>query len=433
MHAGRDPRNSLVPPISRALDVRPGEGRAVAWSCGHFFFLLAGYFMIRPIRDAMGLTGGIRELPWLFVVTTLTVLLANPIYSALVSRFPRRVFVPTIYLFSISNLLLFFVLFHLRRNGEDLALARTFFVWLSVFNLFIVSVFWATMADLFDAERGKRLFGLIGVGGTLGAIVGTSATAVLATRVGEINLFPISAAFLAVACMCAMRINRLPRPTLPDLTEQPDQRIGGGVLAGITHLLRSPYLLGIFAFIGFHTFCGTFAYFAQATLVTDATRDRNTQAALFALIDLVTNVVTALLQIFLTGRIIRSLGVGWTLALLPLTVIAGFTWFGMMPTLAVLVVFQTVRRGCNFALARPARESLFTVVSREDKYKAKNFIDTFAFRGGDVCGALSFAFLTGPLLGLGMQSAYLIAVFALLVWFPIALYLGREQSRRHFP
>jgi AAA family ATP:ADP antiporter len=386
--------------------------------------------MIRPIRDAMGLTGGIRELPWLFVVTTLAVLVANPIYSAVVSRFPRRIFVPAIYLFSISNLLLFFVLFHLRRNGEDLALARTFFVWLSVFNLFIVSVFWATMADLFDAERGKRLFGLIGVGGTFGAIVGTSATAVLATRVGEINLFPISASLLAIACACSMRINRLPRPSSPDSAQQPDHRIGGGVLAGITHLMRSRYLLGIFAFIGFHTFCGTFAYFAQATLVTDATPDRDARATLFALIDLVTNVLTALMQIFLTGRIIKSLGVGWTLALLPLTVIVGFTWFALMPTLAVLVVFQTVRRGMNFALARPARESLFTVVSREDKYKAKNLIDTFAFRGGDVCSALSFAFLTGPLLGLGMKSALVIGLLALVIWLPVALYLGRQQTQR---
>ena len=195
--------------LLRLLGVRRDELRAVFWSGMYYFFLLAGYHVIRPIRDAMGLTGGVRELKWLFMVTLCVMLVVNPIFSAIVSRYPRRIFVPAVYLFFIANLVVFFVLFKLRDPQSDANVARVFFIWGGVFSLLAVSVFWAMMADVFQAEQSQRLFGLIGLGGTVGAIAGSGSTTLLAQKIGEVNLLPISAICLLLACGCAVRANQL--------------------------------------------------------------------------------------------------------------------------------------------------------------------------------------------------------------------------------
>ena len=434
---GLDDHHDVLQVALRMLGIHRTELQPVVWSCLYFFFLLAGYYVIRPIRDAMGLTGGLKDLKVLFFITLAIMMVANPVFSALVSRFPRRVFVPTVYIFFITNLLLFFVLFSSFGVPGDINVARAFFVWVSVFNLFAVSVFWGMMADLFRSDQGQRLFGLISVVGTLGAIAGSASTVVLARRIGEVNLLPLSSLLLAAACLCVFRINRLVARRATERAKcrlQPwrpaaDHRIGGDWLAGITHLFSSPYLLGIALFIMLHAFSGTLAYFLQGSIIEQALTTRDTRAAFFAGIDLNVNILAIVVQVFLTGRIINKLGVSVTLALLPVVVMVGFVGLGLWPTLASLYLFQVVRRAANFALSRPARESLFTVLPREDKYKAKNLIDTVAYRGGDAVGVTWYTLLTSRWLALATTTVLWLALPLIGLWTLLSFYLGRRQRR----
>ncbi len=434
---GLDDHHDVLQVALRMLGINRTELQPVVWSCLYFFFLLAGYYVIRPIRDAMGLTGGLKDLKVLFFITLAIMMVANPVFSALVSRFPRRVFVPTVYIFFITNLLLFFVLFASFGVPGDINVARAFFIWVSVFNLFAVSVFWGMMADLFQSDQGQRLFGLISVGGTLGAIAGSASTVVLARRIGEVNLLPLSSLLLAAACLCVFRINGLvARRATEPAKYQPhqwrpsaDHRIGGDWLAGITHLFSSPYLLGIALFIMFHAFSGTLAYFLQGSIIEQTLTTRDTRATFFAGIDLNVNILAIVVQVFLTGRVINRLGVGVTLALLPIVVLVGFLGLGLWPTLASLYLFQVVRRAANFALSRPARESLFTVLPREDKYKAKNLIDTVAYRGGDAVGVTWYTLLTSRWLALATTTVLWLALPLIGLWTLLGFYLGRRQRR----
>ncbi len=426
---------SLSDRLLRLLGVQRGELSVVIWSSAYYFFLLAGYHVIRPIRDAMGLTGGVRDLQWLFMVTLCIMLFVNPIFSALVSRYPRRIFVPLVYFFFVANLAAFFVLFKLRDPQSDANVARAFFIWGGVFSLLAVSVFWAMMADVFRAEQSQRLFGLIGLGGTLGAIAGAGSTTILAQRLGEVNLIPVSAGLLLLASGCAIRVNRLAageegdavQETFGDnATVRQDVRLGGGIFAGFTNVFRSPYLLAIFIFVVFHSFSGTLAYFLQGTIVDLAIPAREARVAWFASVELTVNGVTAVIQILFTGHAIRRFGVGPMLALLPVVVMIGFLGLGLFPVLGMVFAFQVVRRAADFALARPARESLFTVVSREDKYKAKNLIDTFAFRGGDAAGAVSFSLLTSRWIGVGITGVLWLCLPIGAAWIALSFFLGKQ-------
>ncbi|MDY7110539.1 MAG: Npt1/Npt2 family nucleotide transporter [Planctomycetota bacterium] len=430
------PSSSARPPGRfRLFDLRPGEFALVAWSCAYFFFVLSSYYCIRPVRDAFGLSGDDTELRWLFRTTLVVMIAVNPAFSWLVARFPRRVFIPASYLFFAANLLVFFLLFAATREGEAVAVRRIFYVWVSVFNLFVVSVFWAFMADLFSVEQSKRLYGLIAVGGTMGAVIGAGFPWLLAERLGAIIMLPISITLLLLACLCMLRLNRLSmrrRATSSaagagdadaDAPQPPDRAIGGSPLAGVTHFLRSPYLLGIGAFILFYTVLSTLLYFVQADIVREAFDDRAARTAFFGKVDVFVNTLTALIQIFLTGRIMRTFGVGLTLGLLPVVYLIGFSALalamapataGLLSALNVIVMFQVGRRAANYALARPARESLFTVVKREEKYKAKNLIDTFVYRAGDAIGTIPLSWLAIPLA---------------VVWFVLSLGLGRRQRQ----
>ena len=308
---------------------------------------------------------------------------------------------------------------------------RVFFVWTSVFNLFVVSVFWAFMLDVFRTEQAKRLFGLIGVGGTLGAIAGAAATAVLAERIGPIRVLLISAVLLELAVQCVKRLgaNRAAagRAAGPALPNDGDQVIGGRTLAGITHVLRSPYLLAICAYMLLFTIGSTVLYFQQNQIVGRSFADPATQTAFFARLDLAVNLLTLVTQLLLTGRLIKAAGVGVTLALLPALSVVGFLILGTAPVLAVFVVFQVLRRAGEYAVARPSREVLYTVLSREDKYKAKHFIDTFIYRGGDQVGAWSMALMAT--LGLGLAGTAYVAAPLAALWLVISLYLGRRHAQ----
>ena len=412
------------------VDVRPDEVRALLLSCLYFFCLLSAYYIIRPMREQMGVTGGVRNLPWLYTGTLLSMLAVHPPFAALVARLPRRRFITLSYRFFAANILAFFLLFHVLGDGTASVWAgRIFFVWTSVFNLFVVSVFWAFMVDIFRGDQARRLFGFIGVGGTLGGIAGAALTAGLAERVGPDNLLLVSALLLEVAVQCVRRLAdssvRAEVKTGEPFLRDGEAVIGGRVLAGIWHVLRSPYLLGICVYMLLFTFGSTVLYFLQAQIADKAFSDRASLTAFFASLDLAVNVLTLVTQAFLTGRIIRLIGVTMTLGLLPILSIVGFTALGAVPVLAVFVVFQVLRRAGEYAVARPAREVLYTAVSREDKYKAKHFIDTFVYRAGDQVGAWSMAGMTA--LGLGVTgSAFVAAPFA-AVWLVVALWLGRKH------
>ena len=399
------------------FEVKPHERRALGWSLLYVFAVLSAYYVLRPIRDAMGVQGGVENLPWLFTGTLVAMIALNPPFALLVKRLPRTRFIAWTYRFFALNLLLFALLPH-----ENVWVGRAFFIWLSVFNLFVVSVFWALMVDVFDSEQGKRLFGFIAAGATLGAIAGSTITVSLVKAVGTTTLFFASIVLLEIAVLAARRLSPKNQIHTPD--EAP---IGGGVLAGISHTFRSPYLLNVCLFMVLFTVTATFLYFQQAAIARDYFADRASRTAFFAQVDLLVNVLTLAIQIFFTARILKRFGVAFTLGILPMLSIVGFAALALAPTIAVLVVLQVVRRAGNFALARPTRELLYTVLPREDKYKAKSFIDTVVYRAGDQIGSWSHLLLSS--FGLGIAGIALAAVPLSAAWLASAVWLGRRQAR----
>ncbi|CAN5684975.1 MFS transporter [soil metagenome] len=415
-------------PIQRIVDARPEELRALGVAFVYFFLVLTSYYILRPIRDDMGVAGGVENLPWLFTGTLVAMIVANALFGTIVSRFSRRQFIPSAYRFFLLNLVLFFFVLRAAPPEQQVWIGRAFYIWASVFNLFVISVFWGFMADIFTTEQSKRLFAFIAVGGTLGAVSGATITATLVQTLGPLNLLLVSAALLEIAAQCV----RFFPTTFKDETGEPrhdsreEQAIGGSMWAGLTHSLRSPYLLGICAYMLLQTITATFMYFQQAELARAVFgEDRAARTGFFAQIDLWVNVLTVLVQIFLTSRLLKWLGVGVVLATLPIISLIGFATLGLAPTIAVLVVYQVLRRAGNFALSRPAREVLFTSIPREDKYKAKSFIDTFVYRAGDQVGAWSYAAMGW--FGLAMTGISFVAVPLAVIWAGLSLWLGKKQ------
>jgi len=414
--------------LKRMIDVRPAEMQALGWSWLYIFSVLSSYYILRPIRDDMGVAGGVENLQWLFTGTLLGMIVVNPPFAALVAKLPRVGFIAITYRFFMVNLLIFILLLHLATAEQHIWVGRLFFIWTSVFNLFVVSVFWALMVDVFDSEQGKRLFGFIAAGATLGGIAGSSITASLAKDVPATYLLLGSAVLLEAAVFSVRRLSQLSdvlhrRPA----AESGELLIGGNVLSGLTHAFRSPYLINVSVYILLFAITSTFLYFQQAEIARQSFAERGARTAFFARVDLWVNMLTLGAQLFLTGRVLRAIGVGLTLAMLPALSILGFGTLAMTPTIAVLVVYQVLRRAGNFAFARPTRELLFTVVPREDKYKAKSFIDTVIYRTGDQVGAWSYAAL--GFLGLAMIGISIVAVPISIAWLLNSLWLGRKQER----
>jgi AAA family ATP:ADP antiporter len=413
--------------LRQILDVRAEEIRALGWSWLYIFAVLSAYYILRPIRDDMGVAGGVENLQWLFTGTLLGMLVVNPPFAALVARMPRARFIAVAYRFFMANLLLFVFLMKTANAEQNIWIGRVFFIWASVFNLFVVSVFWALMVDVFDSEQSKRLFGFIAAGATLGGIVGSSVTAALAQRVPAIYLMVGSALLLELAVFSVRRLSRLAGALqLRPVAREEQSAIGGSALSGLTHAFKSPYLVNVSVYILLYAITSTFLYFEQADIARHSFADRGARTAFFARIDLGVNILTLAAQLFLTGRVLRALGVGFTLSLLPVLSVLGFGALAVTPTLVVLVIYQVLRRAGNFAFARPSREVLFTVVPREDKYKAKSFIDTVIYRTGDQVGAWSYAGL--GFLGLGMTAIAVVAVPLSAAWLLNGLWLGRKQE-----
>ncbi len=405
--------------------IRRDERSPVAWSFAYFFCLLCGYYILRPLRDEMGIQGGVGALPWVFTATLGAMLAAVPLYGWLASRLPRRRLLPAVYLFFVANLLVYFALF--RAGVSPQWVARVFFVWVSVYNLFVVSVFWSFMVDLYRRDQAKRLFGLIAAGGSAGALLGPALTALLARPLGTINLLLASAGFLIAAVFCIFRLVAWGKAEDTG-QDQNEAAVGGGIWGGVTETAGSPYLMGICGYMVLFTVLSTFLYLQQARLVSEAALDSEGRTTLFASMDLAVNLLAMGGQALLTARAIRRFGVAIVLAVAPMLTLAGFGALALAPMLATVVVFQVLRRAAEFALGRPARELLYTVVDREAKYKAKNFIDTAVYRAGDALGGWAFAGLGA--LGLALGGISLVALPLAALWVGVSLALGRYQQRR---
>ncbi|MDM0073166.1 MFS transporter [Variovorax sp. J2P1-59] len=410
--------------LRRAVPATPQELAAALWSFGYFFALLAGYYVLRPLRDQMGIAGGTRALPWLFTATFVTLLVAQPLYGVLVARLPRARFIPIVYHFFVVNLAVFWVLLAL--GIEPVIVARVFFVWVSVFNLFAVAVFWSFMADLFTSEQGKRLFGFIGAGGTAGALLGPAITIALSVPLGPHNLLIAAIVFLEIAVFCVHRLER--SAGVSPGHRRDESRVGGSAFAGLWGVLRSPYLLGVAAWVSLLSFGATMLYFAQANVVSATVQGAGAQTRIFASIDLAVGLLTLATQVFATGRFLQRFGTGVAAGALPAVYVVGFLALAVAPTLAVIVVFQVVQRWMNFAIANPARQVFFTVVGREEKYKAKNLIDVVVYRGSDALYGWVYDVLHA--VGLKLGAIALCAVPVVFAWLILSAALGRMQERR---
>ena len=423
MTGSSNPRASLPRSLMHIARIEPGEIGASLWSFACFFCLLCGYYVLRPLRDEMGVQGGVENLPWLFSATFAVMLAVVPVFGFAASRLPRRRLVPWTYLFFITNVLGFYGLFS--TGVAPPAVARAFFVWVSVFNLFVVSLFWSLMTDVFRPGQAARLFGFISAGGSCGALAGPALTALLAAPLGTANLLLVSCGFLGAALVCAQALAR--GPAREPGARSPGDSIGGTTWSGVAGIPRSPYLLGIVAYVLLYTVLFGFAYLELARLVAAAYQEPAQRTALFARVDLAVNALTLLGQLFLVSRLVEKLGVGVALASLPALGLAGFAVIGLAPVLGVLIAFQILRRAADYAIARPAREMLFTVLTREEKYKSKNFIDTVVFRGGDAASGWVYAALKSA--GLGLAGLAAAALPAGVLWLALGLWLGRQHAR----
>lgn len=418
------PNNSFVYKIlSLFIDIKEEEARVLFFSWCYFFFLMIGYYIMRPIRDELGAASGANSLPWLFTGTLAITILLNPIFAWLVTKFSVRRFISISYRFFIANIIIFFTIFHLLPN--NVWVGRIFFIWISVFNLFIVSLFWAFTVDAFHSEQGKRLFGFIGSGGSVGAVCGSLVTASLVEKFGSQMLLILSCVLLELAVQCVKRFPKIDEDFSKDKALFTENPIGGNISAGIANIAQSPYLIAICVYMLLFTIGSTFLYFQQTYIVSQSIADRAARTAYLAKIDLIINILTIVVQIVFTGKIVKKLGITVALGILPCLSIVGFMALGSLPTLTVFTCFHILRRSSHFAVARPMCEVLFTVVKPEDKYKAKNFIDTGVYRFGDQVGIWSSALLTWA--GLSASNVAFTSIPIALLWLTLAIWLGRQQ------
>ncbi|MHC8382051.1 NTP/NDP exchange transporter [Pseudomonas sp. LB3P14] len=414
-----------MPNVVKWLNVLPSERAALRLGFAFHFCVLASYYLVRPLRDALGLEGGADKLQWLFTATFVVMLLMVPLFGALVSRLPATRFVPLIYRLIALSMLVFGVL--IAHHVAPVAVGRVFFVWISIYNLFIVSIFWSVLVDRFSSEQGRRLFGFIAAGGTLGTFIGPLLAATMATRFGPMALTVAAAVLLEVAVRCYRAL--LSRTaSQAGIRSLDDRRMGGSMLAGITLILRSSYLLGLVLFMLLHTSAATLLYFEQGRIVAGSYADVASRTQFFAVVDLIVSALTLMFQLMLTAPLIRLIGIGGALAALPLATIVAFAAMALAPMPATVALAQGLRRAVEFAIVRPAREVLWTVVSREEKYKAKNVIETLVYRGGDAASGWLSAGLTA--LGAGFGLVALVIVPFAGLWGGLCLWLARQQEQR---
>lgn len=426
------PQHKLAPLdlIQKLTDVKPHERALVGWSLLYIMTLFLAYYVLRPIRDELGVSSGVENLPWLFTGTLITMLALNPVYSYIVKRYSRKRFIAIAYRFFAFNLAVFALLIAKAPDAYQIWVGRSFFIWVSVFNLFVISVFWSFIEDVFTSGQGKRLFGILSAGATIGGLLGSAITSGLVAHVSRTTLLLISMVLLEVAVYASGKLaNKNQTISLNEERQSvADNPVGGSVFAGMLHTFRSPYLLGIACFVMIYSFTSTFLYFQQANIAQVNFTTSEARVAFFANIDFWVNAATLFFQLFLTGRMMMGLGVLFTLCALPGVSILGFAGLAGWPTVAVFVVAQVARRVANFALARPAREVLFTSVPREDRYKAKNFIDTVIYRGGDQVASWGYTGLIA--IGFGVSQIAYVGIPLSLIWLILAAWLGKKHCQQ---
>ena len=416
--------------LRRLVVLQPGEAPALLASFATLLCTFSSYTILRPVRDALGITSGLEKIPYLFWGVFAVMLLLQPVYGWLTSRYPRTVFLPWVYGFFVINLLLFWLWFHVA--ADHTWIARTYYVWVSVFNLFVVAAFWSLMADIFTREQAGRVFGFIWAGASAGGLIGPFVARELALPIGAINLLPISAGLLFVALLLMRQvIRRQSASAAPASAAAPgvERGVGGGVLAAFAQVGRSPYLIGIAVFVFFMTWVSTFFYLEQQSFVARVFHSTDERARFFGSIDSAVQAASLLLQALLFSRLFTWFGMRTLLMAVPLMMIGAYALYALVPTFMVLNWVYGVRRVADYAITRPCRDSLFTVVSREEKYQAKSLIDTFAYRGGDaISGSLYKAFTAG--LGAGHSAVGWLGAAISALWMLLALGLGNAFQQR---
>jgi len=413
--------------IGKFVDLHDdGELKGLLIATLYGFLIMFSYYILRAVRDEIS-SEDRGNLQYLWTAVFFVMLLAVPAYSWLTSKFSRGVFVPLANRFFILCLVLFWLCLAYLPMESRPWIDRVFYVWSSVFALFVVTVFWGFMSDCFDNSQGKRLFSFIAVGSSLGGMAGSSVTALLAENLPVFSLLLLACVPLELASWCARYLHRHFNTGSVTTPGEAEKVIAGNAWTGMQAVFSSPYLLGIAVFIALMTFISTMLYFQQASLIADAFADRGERTAFYARIDLVVNALTILFQVYLTARIIRWLGVGLTLAIVPALMAVGFVLLGVYPTLAVLVVVQVVYRAGRYGMTKPAREILWTVLGREAKYKSKPFLDAAVYRGGDLLSGWIYTGMTA--LGMSIGAIALAAAPVAGVWTLLALKLGSKQER----
>lgn len=422
--ASKTATHSTAPHVSSRWNsgapLHAGEFKQVALAFTSFFLLLFSYYILRPVRDEMGVQSGVERLQWLFTGTFLFTLMTVPLFGWVVKRLPRASLVPAVYGFLISNLLLFYVAFS---AGTTVISAAVFFIWLSVFNLLVISLFWSNVSDAFSTEQAHRLYGYIAAGGTVGALTGPAVTALLAERVGTANLLALSAALLAGAAACMVALRR------DQPAEAPSDRrpIGGSVLAGIRQTLALPSLRGIALLVICYSAVSTALYVEMADLAGKRFSDSGERTAFFATIDLAVNGLALTMQFLGTRRIVNRFGLRTALSAVPLSVLAGLGILSLGRTPLLLAMVQTVHRAGDYSLARPGREMIYTTVDSESRYKAKSFIDTAVYRANDAASA----WLVSALRSAGLDAIVFAAVPAAVAWLAAGFIVGRDHDQHY--
>ncbi len=439
--------------VKQLFDLKQHEFRIVVWSSGYFFLLLTAYYTLRPMRETFGVSRSADDLPYIFLTTMLALLFVAPLIGGLVSKYQRRQFIPLAYRFVTLNLILFFIAFMMLPVSHHFYIGIVFYIWLSVINMLLISLFWGFIADGIIFSNSKKLFPMIAIGGTLGAILGGSITNVLVEIIGHTYLLLVPIIFLEVAIWVMRKIDRLfvltPTQNISNdddflwhkstknlmqcNAEEVQKKQAKNTLSrfhqwtsGIQFALKSPYLLAISGYIFFYGLTSTFLYFQQGQLVAQETQNAVERTQIFAHIDIYANVLTLIMQLYVSQHLLKKFGLGIILIGLPIFTLAGFISLSLLPSLAMLIIFQTLRRSLNYGLFKPARETLFTLLPSEQKYKAKSFVDSFVYRGGDAIGAVSQKILTA--FQLGVSSIALLIVPIALDWSALALYLGKKSQ-----
>ena len=393
---------------------------------GSFLFvvlLMAAYYILRPVRDAMASDWTDAEVSWLWTLNFFISTGVVALYGALVARFPLRLLVPATYGIFALTFLFFYALASI--SNDRTLIDKSFYVWVSVFSLFHISVFWSFMSELFSKEQAGRLFGIIAAGASVGGLIGPSIPSFFSAYLGTDNLLLLASAMLLVPIPLIFYLQALKTSELSSDAMAPDTppaRVGGNPFAGFTLFLSNPYLLAIGLFILLYTGISSFVYFELKNLLSELSRAERT--AVWAQMDLAVNVLSIAVGLFATGRIVGKFGMPVTIALIPLLICAGLLIVAISPFLGAVVALQVIRRAGNYAVTRPAREMLFTRVDRETRFKAKPVIDIVAYRGGDMLMAWAFTGLTQGL-GLGLAAVAAVGAGIAAVWAIVGIYLGR--------